>query len=426
MLCNILHFLSFSISVFYSCGKINVQRSFLALCLFASAMAAPSENSVAFQAVTQGAQLFSNNFVKTVVKEKPDNLICSPLSADIALSMAAIGAAGQTQEEFKSVLKLPNTKAQTLEGFQNLIDKLNNVENVTLKLANKLYIGKDFPVKSEYKQDLETYYRSDIQSVDFSKKEEAANVVNTWCKEKTNDRIKSIINPDDIDASTALILANAVYFKGNWARQFNPKLTSDRPFHIDANTVKHVPTMYRQGNYKYAELPEYDAKCIELPYANKEVSMVIILPNKVDGLTPLIDKLEEVSAECSSRLAQTYEREVRLFLPKFRTESKLDLANTLSQKMGLARAFSDSAEFSDISNIPLQISKVVQKAFIEVNEEGSEAAAVTVVIFETESAFIITEQLEFNVNRPFYYYIRYSEKDSPVSLFEGRVNKPEM
>ncbi|XP_071562389.1 serine protease inhibitor 3/4-like isoform X6 [Temnothorax nylanderi] len=413
----------------FRCFKL--QRTFLAFCLFASTMATPTDltaNNLAIRTVSQGAHLFSTNFVKNVAKETSDNLICSPLSANIALSMAANGAVGATEAQFKDVLKLPATKSQTLEGYQNLIDKLNNVENVTLKLANKIFIGKSFPVKPEYKQDLETYYRSDIQSVDFAKGDEAANIVNTWCKEKTNNRIDSIISPADVDPYTALILANAVYFKGKWAHEFDPKATSDRPFHIDANTVKEVPTMYRKGNYKYAELPEYDAKCIELPYANKEVSMVIILPNKIDGLTALTDKLEEVSAECSTRLAQTYEREVRVFLPKFKTESKLNLGDTLSQKMGLDKPFSNSAEFGGISDIPLKISKVVQKAFIEVNEEGSEAAAVTGVVVQ---AFAFYEVEELEIDHPFVYTIvKTSSKGEKgvrevTPLFFGNVINPE-
>ncbi|XP_011861417.1 PREDICTED: antichymotrypsin-2-like isoform X3 [Vollenhovia emeryi] len=383
------------------------------------------ENDAALQAVSQGAHLFSTNFVKTVAKEHQENLICSPLSADIALSMAAQGSAGATQTEFQNVLRLPAEKSQALQGYQNLLDKLNNVQNVTLKLANKMFINENFPVKPEYKQELQTYYHSDIQSVDFAKSDAAANTVNTWCKENTNNRIDSIITADDVDSDTALILANAVYFKGTWAHEFDPRATMDRPFHIDANNVKDVPTMYRKGNYKYVDLPDYDAKCIELPYANKDVSMVIILPNKVDGLAALTDKLDEVSTECSTRLAETYEREVRVFLPKFKVESKLDLGATLKTKMGLVQPFTDSADFSGISNVPLKISKVVQKAFIEVNEEGSEAAAVTAVLTVLKSARIET-YIPFKVDRPFHYYIRHNEGTSSVSLFEGFVNVPEM
>ncbi|XP_029667004.1 serine protease inhibitor 3/4-like isoform X8 [Formica exsecta] len=411
----------------FSIDKMRIlQKSLLALCLFASAMATPTPTGSieALQAVSQGAQLFSTNFIKTVAKERQDNLISSPLSAGIALSMAANGAAGTTETQFRDVLHLPS-KTQTLTGFQNLIDILNNVENVTLKLANKLFIGKDFQVKSQYKQDLQTYYHSDIDSVDFSQSAKAADTINTWSKENTNNRIDSIVQADDLDSSLALVLANAVYFKGNWAHQFDPKATTERPFHINATDVKQVPTMYRKGNYKYVELPEHEAKCIELPYANKEINMVIILPDKIDGLAALINNLEAVSLDCNVRLAQTYEREVRVYLPKFKTESKLDLGDTLSTKMGLSEPFSNTANFNGISDIPLKIDKVVQKAFIEVNEEGSEAAAVTGInlVFKT-----IQEEGIFIVDRPFFYSIIKSVESkttsSFLSLFKGYIVYP--
>ncbi|XP_050466462.1 serine protease inhibitor 3/4-like isoform X9 [Cataglyphis hispanica] len=408
----------------YSMDKMRtLQKSLLALCLFASAMASPTpkptESLEALQIVSQGAQLFSTNMIKIVAKEQQDNLIASPLSANIALTMAANGAAGTTEEQFRHVLHLPS-KTQTLTGFQQLINTMNNVENVTLNLANKLFIGKDFPVKSQYKQDLQTYFHSDIESVDFSQSAKAADTINTWSKEKTNNRIDNIVQADDLDSSLALVLANAVYFKGNWAHQFDPKATTDRPFHVDANNVKQVPTMFRKGNYKYVELPEHEAKCIELPYANKEVSMVIILPDKIDGLAALIDNIDAVMLDCNVRLAQTYEREVRVYLPKFKTESKLDLGNTLSTKMGLSEPFSNSANFNGISDLPLKIDKVVQKAFIEVNEEGSEAAAVTDVTFFPGLPAPPLVPLVFNADRPFYYAIKYNI----VSLFVGFVVEP--
>ncbi|XP_020290169.1 serine protease inhibitor 3/4-like isoform X4 [Pseudomyrmex gracilis] len=407
-------------------GASLFRTSLLSLCLIASAMASPIETDMALQAVSQGAQLFSTSFVKTVSKENTGNLICSPLSANIALSMAAAGSGGNTEAQFKDVLKLPSEKTQSLNGYHNLIQALNNVENVTLKLANKMFIGENFPVKPEYKQELQTHYLSDIESVDFAQKEKAANTINTWCKEKTNDRIDSIINAEDVDPTTALVLANAVYFKGKWQNEFDPKATHDRPFHVDVNTVKNVPTMFRKGNYKYADLPDFDAKCIELPYANKEVSMVIILPNKIDGLAALNDKLSEVTAECSTRLAQTYEREVQVFLPKFKTESKLDLENTLAEKMGLTEPFTDHANFEGISSLPLKISKVVQKAFIEVNEEGSEAAAVTAIVAVLEKEIISFLPPEiFSIDYPFIYSIVKTEehffKTVNVTLFYGLV-----
>ncbi|XP_032688636.1 antichymotrypsin-2-like isoform X2 [Odontomachus brunneus] len=403
----------------------HVQRGLLVLCIIASTMAVPTPIPASYQTVTQGARLFSTDFVKIIAKEKSENLICSPLSADVALSMAAIGSEGKTKEQFKNVLKLPETQPQTLEGYQQLISSLNDVDNVTLKLANKIFIGQHFPVKPEYKNALQTYFYSDIQSVDFTQNQQAATTINNWCKEKTNNRINNIVTPEDLDDSTALVLANAVYFKGKWAKEFDPKNTEDRPFHINANTVKNVPTMYRKGYYKFVEMPEHNVKCIEIPYANTQVSMVIILPNEIDGLTALTNNLDAITEACNTHLSEIHEREVKLYLPKFKIESELNLKDMLSDKMGLSLPFSDNANFSNISAIPLKISKVVQKAFIEVNEEGSEAAAVTAIRMVAYSAIEISKVVEIKVDRPFVYaIIKLNRNDeSSVPLFVGYISE---
>ncbi|XP_011149751.1 antichymotrypsin-2 isoform X2 [Harpegnathos saltator] len=380
-----------------------LQRGLLTLCLITSTMAVPTPKPVSYQTVNQGVQLFSTNFVKTIAKEKEGNLICSPLSANVALSMAATGSEGETKKQFKNVLKLPEMEAQTLESYQHLINNLNDVENVTLKLANKIFIASNFLIKPEYKNSLQTYFYSDIQSVDFKQNQQAANTINDWSKEKTNNRIDNIVKAADLDPSTALVLANAVYFKGKWAKEFDPKNTKDRPFHVDTNTVKQVPTMYRKGYYKFVELPEHNVKCIEIPYANTQVNMVIILPNEIDGLAALTNNLDVITEVCNTRLSEAYEREVKLYLPKFKIESELNLKDILSDKMGLSEPFSNSANFHGISDVPLKISKVVQKAFIEVNEEGSEAAAVTALIFQKSGRIGPID--EFIVDRSFIYII---------------------
>ncbi|KAH0945079.1 hypothetical protein HN011_004170 [Eciton burchellii] len=384
-------------------------------------MAEPTEPS-GLQMISHGANLFATNFVKSVSSE--NNMICSPLSLNIALNMVATGSAGNTEAEFKELLKLPSSKIDSLTGYQNLIETLNNVNNVTLKLANKIFIAENFEVKPEYKRDLQTHFYSDIELVNYSKSQETADIINNWCKEKTNNRIDGIVRANDLNPSTALILANAVYFKGKWANEFDPKLTMNRPFHIKDDVVTDVPTMFRKGSYKYADLPRYDAKCIELPYANRDISMIIILPNKINGLVTLTDQLEEVTAECNNQLSQTFPREVHLFLPKFKTETKLDLEETLG-KMGLTAPFSNNANFSGISEVPLKISKVVQKAFIEVNEEGSEAAAVTGS--EMVNYSLLLHQAppkEFKVDHPFVYGIIHSESnDKFLVLFTGQINE---
>ncbi|XP_076756700.1 serine protease inhibitor 3/4 isoform X3 [Xylocopa sonorina] len=386
----------------------------LLVAIFAlTTMTTAENNTAALRAVSEGTNQFSSSFFQTVAEENSGNLIMSPLSADVVLAMAAYGARGETENQFKKVLHLPSPNDLGKSGYQTLIDNLNSVQENKLLLANKIFIAKHFSVKPTYKDITQTYFRSAAQTVDFSKSQEAANIINSWVQQNTNNLIKDIFSPADLDTMTALVLVNAVYFKGQWKNKFNSEDTKSMPFHIDNNTVKNVPTMHRQGTYQYGELPDLNARFIVIPYKGDELSMVIILPNKIDGLTEVEKKLQTVNL--SNILNQGYEREVNLFLPKFKVESKIVL-NSVLQKMGLVDAFTGDANFSGISDNGLTVSKVVQKAFIEVNEEGSEAAAAT----EFEIAYFAYPSVEeFRVNGPFFYTIM--ARNGSIILFNGRV-----
>ncbi|XP_076671474.1 antitrypsin isoform X5 [Andrena cerasifolii] len=396
-------------------------RYLIAACLIAVAMANTVGDNQALRAVSQGTNAFSSQLFQTVVEENPGNLIMSPLSAAVVLAMAAYGARGETENQFKKVLHLPSTDSLGTSGYQALIDNINNVKENTLVLANKVFTAEKFSVKPSYRELTETYFRSITQLVNFAKSDEAAATINTWVKENTNNRIDGIVSASDLDETTALVLVNAVYFKGQWRNKFNPTFTRDMPFHINEQTVKNVPTMHRQGSYRYGELPNLNAKFVEIPYQGNELSMVIILPNEINGLPMVEKKLQGMSI--ADILKQGYEREVQLQLPKFKIEKKIDL-NSVLEKMGLTDMFTAHANFSGIADNKLAVSKVVQKAFIEVNEEGSEAAAVT--------AIIITESLEipvkFSANSPFFYTIVKNSEESnaldTLQLFEGNILVP--
>ncbi|XP_017755137.1 PREDICTED: antichymotrypsin-2-like isoform X3 [Eufriesea mexicana] len=383
------------------------------LVTFALTMARAENNVEALHAVSLGANQFSSSLFQAVIEEKPGNLIISPLSAGIVLAMAAFGARGKTESQFRTVLHLPSPDSLATCGYQALIDNLNNVHENKLALANKAFIAENFNINSSYKDLTQTYFRSVTQSINFAKSLEAVNIINRWVEQNTNNLIQDIINTGDIDDSTALVLINAVYFKGQWKNKFSPDHTKNMPFNVNKNTVKQVPTMYRQGTYKYGELANLNAKFIVIPYKGDELSMVIILPNEIDGLAEVEKKLQTTSL--TDILNQGFEREIQLYLPKFKIESKIELNNIL-QKMGLIDAFSRNANFSGISDEELVVTKVVQKAFIEVNEEGSEATAVT----EIEVVLFLSPSLEeFRVNGPFFFAIT-SRNDNTI-LFEGRI-----
>ncbi|XP_076623435.1 antitrypsin isoform X2 [Colletes latitarsis] len=396
----------------------------LVACFISIAMATKAACNEALSAVSQGTNQFSLSLFQTALEENPGNLIMSPLSAAIVLAMAAYGARGETENQFKRVLNLPSPDSLGTSGYQALIDTLNNVKENKLNLANKVFVANKFSIEPGYQQLTENYFRSITQAVNFSKSQEAANIVNRWVQENTNDRIKNIVTSDDLNDMTALVLVNAVYFKGQWKNKFNSEDTKEMPFHVNENTVKNVPTMYRQGSYKYGELPHLNAKFIEIPYKGNELSMVIILPNEINGLSEVKKKLQDMNI--ADILNQGFTGDVQLYMPKFKIESKIEL-NSILKKLGLTDMFTARANFSGIANDNLAVSKVIQKAFIEVNEEGSEAAAATAIQLRCCSIMV---HPEIRINHPFMYGIikTFHNDACDISenalIFMGHVNEP--
>ncbi|XP_057318331.1 uncharacterized protein LOC130663228 [Microplitis mediator] len=384
------------------------------------------ENEEALKTVSDGIKHFASNFYKTSSDGESDNLICSPLSADIVLSMASYGAGGNTKAQMRSTLHIPENDEVGKRGFQSLIDNLNNLKKVELRLAQKIFMQNGIEIKPDFKDITENYFRSTAQTLDFSKAEEASQTINNWCSEKTNNRIKEVIKAGDIkDAS--MVLVNAVYFKGNWNSPFEGYNTSPRPFRVDESTIKDVDMMYQHHSFNYGNLPDLDAIFVELPYEseneNDAISMFIIVPNRVTGL----EKLEESLYQLNFKEFHDQENMLLMHLevPKFKIESTLQL-QTVLEKLGMTDMFNDTADFKGITdNPPLKISKVVQKAFIEVNEKGSEAAAVTAVVAVPMSLPMhLIKPIRINVDRPFAYVIHHTATNT--ILFQGHITLPKM
>ncbi|XP_028982353.1 uncharacterized protein LOC107043756 [Diachasma alloeum] len=336
----------------------------------------------AVRTVATNTRKFSSEIYKVVADHhKKKNLICSPLSVSVVLSMLTYGAREITERELKSVLHFSENDTINKSGYQLLIDALNAIKSVQLKLANRIFVGDDFKIKPEFQQITETYFRSVSQNVNFKNTVEASKTINNWCKEKTNDRIKDVVQPGGLNG-VELVLVNAVYFKGNWKKKFDATHTKPRTFHIDEKSTKEVPMMQIEGSYRLSELAELNAKCIELPYESSDetdaMSMFIILPDKIDGLRAIENKLDTTDL-VELHKNESFSRKIDLQLPKFKIESTLNL-NPILQKMGMVDMFDASANFQGMADSPISVSQVIQKAFIEVNEEGSEAAAVTAVM----------------------------------------------
>ncbi|XP_048265792.1 serine protease inhibitor 3/4-like [Bombus terrestris] len=400
-------------------------RSFWLMALALVTMSEAEENVEALRSVVEGANQFSSSFFQTVVRHNPGNLIISPLSASIALAMAACGARGNTEAQFRNVLHLPTSESVVTSGYQSLIDNLNSFKDNKLAVANKVFVAASLNLKPSYKNLTEVYFRSSSQLVNFAQSQEAANIINSWAEQNTNNLIKELITAEMLGDTTRLVLVNAIYFKGQWKDKFDPQFTKDKPFHISTVEVKDVPTMYRHGTYKLGRLPDLNARFIEMPYKGDELSMIIILPNEIDGLSDVEKKLQNTSL--TNILSEGYEMKAGLWLPKFKVETMLELNDALKE-MGLTDAFT-AADFSEIADGEnLYISDVIQKAYIEVNEEGSEAAAVYDPMMDF---FSLPYRTRMIINRPFFYYIAKTvnvgkENNMILPLFCGSVNEPKL
>ena len=338
------------------------------------------------------------------------NLFLSPYSISSALAMVYGGARGETADQMGTTLRFGGQDA-THPAFSFLRKKLNGIQekgHVQLSVANSLWPQVDYAFQLDYLALTQEFYGSEIEPVDFiTDTEGARQKINTWVEDKTNDRIKDLIPEGMLDPLTRLVLANAIYFKGNWASQFKPEHTRPAPFKLADGTTVEVPMMSQTADFKLAHTPEF--QLLELPYEGDDLSMLILLPSESD-------KLPELDLEAIAGL-EFNEMEVMVQLPRFKLESTFQLDDTLAA-MGMPLAFSRQADFSGMTGTQdLYIGVVVHKAFVEVNEEGTEAAAATAVGMRTTSM-----PPQFTANHPFLFLIR--ENSTGAILFIGRVIDP--
>lgn len=349
------------------------------------------------------------------LKDQPDNLFFSPYSISTALSMVYAGAEGNTASQMKKVLHL-NTHSE----IADLIDQLNQPsEYYKLTIANALWGQKGYSIKKEYLGIIKDQYKSELKEVDFKNNtEKSRKTINKWVLDKTNNKIKDLLQPGTVDSLTRLILTNAIYFKANWNEPFEEESTKDEAFYISKKNKTTVKMMNQQESIKYFENREL--KMIELPYERRELSMQIILPKKIDGIADLEKKLN-YNDLVKWDIGLSYKK-VKLKLPRFKTTSDFSLRKILTL-LGMKDAFSlPPADFSGISGSKdLFISNVIHKAFVSVDEEGTEAAAATAIGF-AKSSFDPSLPKEFKADHPFIFLIKDNQSDT--ILFMGRVIKP--
>jgi serine protease inhibitor len=357
----------------------------------------------------------------------PGNLFFSPYSISTCLAMTYAGARGETEIQMGRVLRFSQGGARVHSAFSELQQQLSDAEKpngIQLEIANALWTQKGEPFLPAFLTIAKDDYQADIKQADFTTDADAVRrEINGWVAQKTKEKIQDILPPDSVDAFTRLVVANAIYLKGAWATSFEKAATSTQPFHLSTNTQANAFLMRQVDNVSYISNDDFQA--VELPYIGDDLSMMILLPRQIDALGQLEKQLSP--AFLDRLLTQMIKQPVRIELPRFKLEARVKLNETLV-KMGMPDAFiPGKADFSGINGMrrDLYISDVFHKAWVEVTEEGTEAAAATVVAMEKGAR--IANPLPppvFRADHPFIFLIR--DRVSGILLFVGRVADPRL
>ena len=411
----------------------------LALVVFATTTAAKPVPDIA--AVTTGNTKFALKLYDQLNDEK-GNLFLSPYSISTALAMTYAGARGETEAEMAKALQFPSFpdkeggplgRERLHAGFSGLKLGLREAQkkgDVQLSIANALWPQKNYAFRPEYLNLIERDYDSVGRPLDYANAEKARGIINRWVEQETKDKIKDLIPSGVLDALTRMVLTNAIYFKGDWQAQFKEKSTREMPFKVTPTKTVKAPMMYQKGNFGYYQ--DADAQVLEMPYKGDKVSMFVLLPNQGGGqpfrrpANPPAKKktladLEKIlsPAKLSEWFGKMRRTKVDTWFPKFKMTSEFSLSQQL-QALGMKKAFGD-ADFSGMDGTKrLYISAVLHKAFVEVNEEGTEAAAATAVVVRTRSARPMGPR--FRADHPFLFLIR--DKATGSILFLGRYAEP--
>ena len=372
---------------------------------------------------------FTLNFLKTVndVDKSGRSFIYSPLSITYVLGMVNDAAAGQTEQELEQTLGFHKGGIQAVNDYcKKLIDGLPKVdENVKLNIGNAIFVNKNYTLKEQFQKDMNDYYDAKAETLDFSSPQTLSHI-NGWCYDKTNGMIPTIL--DEVDPNMMSYLLNAIYFKADWASKFDQKNTKDEPFTTESGNIT-LPLMHQNVLISYLKNDTYSA--VVIPYGSGLWNMTVLLPEEGKTTDDVIKEIAKSSVVNNRGWCETggnYFRgyEVDLKLPRFETDSdtdKLDIKDGLvglMKKMGINLAFdSYLAEIPNMCELPVYIAMMRQKAKIKVNEEGSEAAAVTVAgMLDSSAGPMEYPKATFHANRPFVYVIR--EASSGVILFVGK------
>jgi serine protease inhibitor len=347
---------------------------------------------------------------KTIDEVNDTNVFISPLSVSIALGMTLNGANGDTRSQMETALKMSGLSVDDINEYYKVMQTdLPTIDPKTkLSLANSIWYKTGFEAKKTFLEINKNYFNAEVRELDFGQKW-AVDTINNWCARKTNNLIKNVL--DYIPGDAVMYLINAVYFKGIWKTQFDKDKTFKTDFTNEAGVKIKVNMMQLKDTFAYSE--DDFAQYLDLPYGNNAFSMTVLLPKNGKTTNDLLNYM--TGEKWTTMISGMTKQEVDVYLPRFTTKNKF-LLNEPLKKMGMTNAFTSYADFTNIADDKLKISRVIHDTYIDVNEEGTEAAAVTVVE-------IVKNSMPMNpvvhVNKPFIFVIR--EKSTGIILFIGKM-----
>lgn len=371
------------------------------------------------------SQTVSNNtfnfdfYQKLSQADKKENIFYSPFSISTAFSVPYAGAEGLTKTQLEKVFRYDANSKRNLKDYYKLSNRLERADDVTLRIANSLWIEETKPFEQAFLKTTKTLTgKANIYKSGFSKNfETVRGDINSWISNSTNGTIRSLLEPGSLNALTSFVMANAIYFKGNWEIPFDKELTATNEFYGLNGEV--IPTQFmtkKVEKHRYYE--DDEVQVLELGYEGRDISMIMVLPRFADNFSQIQSSL--TANKYDKWINGISSRPVVVTIPKFQMNVKYDLRSTL-RKMGLKDPFTENANFSEISKTPLRISKVMHQAFLQVDEIGTEASASTAIV-GTSKGGLVQKPAFFNANQPFMFFI--VDRKTNAILFTGRLTKP--
>ena len=368
-----------------------------------------AEYTAVIREIADKGEFWNTLFTLVSNGSEKENVCISPLSAQLALSMTAAGATGETQEQMYNAMLLTGDVNKSSKELIGNITAPN--EQCEVKIANSIWVNEKLDVKESFINTNKEYFDALVENVPFNKT--TLGRINGWCSDKTNGKIKSIL--DEIKKDQRMFLLNALYFKGAWRKEFKEGNTEEKPFTCKDSSVVNVPMMHQALRTSYYE--DNVMQMASMPFKGG-YQMLLMLPSEECGDAELSKHL---AGNFRNSLAQMTTCEVDLSMPRFKSEFSTSLKEPL-KAMGAERAFGDNAQFDGISDTPLYIDNVIQKTYISVDEKGAEAAAVTAISMALTSMPRPVEKKVMNLNRPFLYFI--TDYAAEKVLFIGKVGNP--